>query len=194
MAPSIIPLSLAEVLLIQPERFGDSRGFFSETYSRRTLAEAGITDEFVQDNHSLSAGAGTVRGLHYQLPPFAQAKLVRVTRGSILDVAVDLRQGSPTFGHHVTQPLSADAWNQLFVPVGFAHGFCTLEPDTEVVYKVTAYYSRAHDRGIRWNDPGLDIDWPVDPAKALLSDKDRAHPCLTEIASTELFALAAGRE
>src|SRR6476660_5708288 len=129
VAPSITPLSLTEVLLIQPERFGDSRGFFSETYSRRSLAEAGITDEFVQDNHSLSASVGTVRGLHYQLAPFAQAKLVRVTRGSIREVVDDLRPGAPTSGRHVVQALSADAWNPLFVPVGFAHGFCTLEPD-----------------------------------------------------------------
>jgi dTDP-4-dehydrorhamnose 3,5-epimerase len=195
MAVSVTPLSLPEVRLVAPDRFGDDRGFFSETYSRRALAAAGIVDEFVQDNHSLSALPGTVRGLHYQLPPFAQAKLVRVTRGAVFDVAVDLRRGSPTFGRHVSCTLSAEAWNQVFVPEGFAHGFCTLEPGTEVVYKVTAYYSREHDRGIRWDDPELGIPWPVDPAAAVLSDKDRALPRLTEAAEGELFHLGgrAGR-
>ena len=187
MAAAITPLSLPAVRLIVPDRFGDDRGFFSESYSRRTLADAGIEDEFVQDNHSLSAQAGTVRGLHYQLPPFAQAKLVRVTRGAILDVAVDIRRGSPTFGQHVAATLSAAAWNQLYVPVGFAHGFCTLEPDTEVIYKVSAYYSRAHDRGIRWNDPELRLAWPVDAAAAILSAKDQIQPRLAEVAPGELF-------
>lgn len=187
MAAAITPLSLPAVRLIVPDRFGDDRGFFSESYSRRTLADAGIEDEFVQDNHSLSAQAGTVRGLHYQLPPFAQAKLVRVTRGAILDVAVDIRRGSPTFGQHVAATLSAAAWNQLYVPVGFAHGFCTLEPDTEVIYKVSAYYSRAHDRGIRWNDPELRLAWPVDMAAAILSAKDQIQPRLAEVAPGELF-------
>src|SRR5215208_629678 len=157
MPLSVQALAITEVRLIVPDRFHDERGYFSETYSRRDFAAAGVTDEFVQDNHSLSTKTGTVRGLHYQLAPVAQAKLVRVLRGAIFDVAVDLRRGSPTFGLHVAQTLSAGAWNQLFVPVGFAHGFCTLEPDTEVVYKVTAQYSRAHDRGIRWNDPALAI-------------------------------------
>ncbi len=187
MAAAITPLSLPAVRLIVPDRFGDDRGFFSESYSRRTLADAGIEDEFVQDNHSLSAQVGTVRGLHYQLPPFAQAKLVRVTRGAILDVAVDIRRGSPTFGQHVAATLSAAAWNQLYVPVGFAHGFCTLEPDTEVIYKVSAYYSRAHDRGIRWNDPELRLAWPVDAAAAILSAKDQIQPRLAEVAPGELF-------
>lgn len=187
MAAAITSLSLPAVRLIVPDRFGDDRGFFSESYSRRTLADAGIEDEFVQDNHSLSAQVGTVRGLHYQLPPFAQAKLVRVTRGAILDVAVDIRRGSPTFGQHVAATLSAAAWNQLYVPVGFAHGFCTLEPDTEVIYKVSAYYSRAHDRGIRWNDPELRLAWPVDAAAAILSAKDQIQPRLAEVAPGELF-------
>ena len=193
MAVSIVSLAIPELRLIVPDRFADERGFFSETYSRRDLAEGGIEDEFVQDNHSLSAPVGTVRGLHYQLPPFAQAKLVRVTRGAVLDVAVDLRQGSPTFGRHVAATLSAANWNQLFVPAGFAHGFCTLEPDTELVYKVTAHYSREHDRGIRWDDPDLAIDWPVEPAAVVLSDKDRALPRLAEIAASGLFELPAGR-
>ena len=192
MAVSITPLSLPEVRLVVPDRFGDDRGFFSETYSRRALAAAGIVDEFVQDNHSLSARPGTVRGLHYQAPPFAQAKLVRVTRGAVFDVAVDIRRGSPTFGRHVSCTLSAAAWNQVLVPEGFAHGFCTLEPDTEVVYKVTGYYSREHDRGIRWDDPELAIPWPVDPAAAFLSDKDRALPRLAEVPEGELF-LRGGR-
>jgi dTDP-4-dehydrorhamnose 3,5-epimerase len=189
MAVSIVSLALPEVRLIVPDRFLDERGFFSETYSRRALVEAGIADEFVQDNHSLSVPVGTVRGLHYQLPPFAQAKLVRVTRGAALDVAVDLRRGSPTFGRHVATTLSAAKWNQLLVPVGFAHGFCTLEPDTEIVYKVTAYYSRGHDRGIRWDDPELGIDWPVTAGAAILSDKDRALPLMAELDEAELFGL-----
>ena len=130
-------LAIPEVKLITPRRFGDARGFFSETYNAKAFAEAGITLTFVQDNHSLSAPAGTVRGLHFQSPPFAQDKLVRVTRGRILDVAVDIRRSSPTFGQHVTAEISAEAWNQILVPAGFAHGFVTLEPDTEVVYKVT---------------------------------------------------------
>lgn len=190
MAVSITSLSLPEVRLIVPDRFGDDRGFFSETYSRRALAAAGIVDEFVQDNHSLSALPGTVRGLHYQLPPFAQAKLVRVTRGAVFDVAVDIRRGSPTFGRHASCTLSAEAWNQLFVPEGFAHGFCTLEPGTEVVYKVTAYYSREHDRGIRWDDPALGIAWPVEPRAAVLSEKDRGLPVMEEATEAALFEFA----
>jgi dTDP-4-dehydrorhamnose 3,5-epimerase len=189
MAVSITSLSLPEVRLIAPDRFGDDRGFFSEVYSRRDFAAAGIAAEFVQDNHSLSAQPGTVRGLHYQLPPFAQAKLVRVVRGAVFDVAVDLRRGSPSFGRHVSAVLSAEAWNRLFVPTGFAHGFCTLEPATEVVYKVTAYYSRDHDRGIRWDDPALGILWPVGPAAAVLSEKDRALPGL-QAAEAALFQFA----
>ena len=191
MAVSIVALALPEVRLIVPERFRDERGFFSESYSRRALAEAGIGEEFVQDNHSLSRPVGTVRGLHYQLPPYAQAKLVRVTRGAVLDVAVDLRRGSPTFGRHVSATLSAEAWNQLYVPIGFAHGFCTLEPDTEIVYKVDAYYSREHDRGILWDDLG--IGWPVDPTAAVLSVKDRALPRLAQVTGADLFEWPAGR-
>lgn len=194
MAASITSLCIPDVKVIVPERFGDDRGFFSETYSRRSLADVGIEEEFVQDNHSLSALVGTVRGLHYQLPPFAQAKLVRVVRGAVVDVAVDLRRGSSTFGQHVAVTLSAAAWNQIYVPVGFAHGFCTLEPDTEVVYKVTAYYSRAHDRGISWNDPELRIAWPVEAAAAQLSDKDRNQPRLTDVAAGDLFDFAPDRE
>jgi dTDP-4-dehydrorhamnose 3,5-epimerase len=180
---NVISLSIPEVKILEPERFGDQRGFFSETYNRRTLAERGIELEFVQDNHSLSRPKGTIRGLHYQSPPFAQAKLVRVVRGSILDVAVDLRQGSPTYGKHVAAAISAKAWNQILVPVGFAHGFCTLEADTEIIYKVTNYYSREHDQGILWNDPELGIDWPVSKETSLVSPKDRRLPRLSEIVS-----------
>lgn len=193
MAVSIVALAIPEVRLIVPDRFVDERGFFSETYSRRVLAEAGIADEFVQDNHSLSLPVGTIRGLHYQLPPFAQAKLVRVVRGAVLDVAVDIRRGSPTFGRYVAANLSAEGWNQLLVPVGFAHGFCTLEPGTEIVYKVSAYYSREHDRGIRWDDAELAIDWPVQPSVAVLSAKDQGLPRLADVPACDLFELPAGR-
>ena len=173
-------LAIPDVLLVEPARFGDARGFFSEVWSRRALAQHGITADFVQDNHSLSREAGVVRGLHFQRPPAAQGKLVRVVRGAVLDVAVDLREGSPTYGRHVATRLSAENWRQLWVPRGFAHGFCTLEPDTEVLYKVDAYYDREADAGIRWDDPALGIDWPV--AAPILSDKDRAAPCLAEVA------------
>lgn len=175
-------LAVPEVLLIEPRRFADARGFFSEVWSRRALAEAGLDMEFVQDNHSLSTEVGVVRGLHYQKPPSAQGKLVRVVRGAILDIAVDIREGSPSYGQHVARVLSAENWQQLWVPRGFAHGFCTLEPDTEVLYKVDAYYDRAADAGIAWDDPALGIDWPVDSSEAILSDKDRAAPRLAEIA------------
>jgi dTDP-4-dehydrorhamnose 3,5-epimerase len=172
--------ALPDVKIVKPKRFGDSRGFFSEVYNKQTFADAGICLEFVQDNHSLSAKAGTLRGLHFQTAPFAQDKLVRVTRGRILDVAVDLRRSSPSFGRHVAVELSAENWLQLLVPVGFAHGFCTLEDDTEVIYKVANYYSAAHDKGIAWDDPALGIDWPVTAAEATLSEKDRHHPRLAE--------------
>jgi dTDP-4-dehydrorhamnose 3,5-epimerase len=175
------PTALPDVKIVNPQRIGDQRGFFSETYNRQRFAEAGIDVEFVQDNHSLSAVPGTVRGLHFQSEPFAQAKLVRVVRGRILDVAVDIRRSSPTFGKHVAVELSAENGLQLLVPVGFAHGFCTLEPDTEIVYKVSGYYSAAHDHGLRWNDPALGIDWPVAPANAVLSDKDKKQPLLAEL-------------
>lgn len=174
-------LAIPEVLLIHPKKFGDDRGFFSETYSRQAWRQAGFETEFVQDNHSLSAKAGTVRALHFQVPPFAQDKLVRVVRGAILDVAVDLRRGSPTYGRHVSAEISAANWTQILVPGGFAHGFCTLEPDTEVIYKVSNPYSPDHDRGLMWNDPDLAIAWPVSAAEATLSDKDRRHPTLAQL-------------
>jgi dTDP-4-dehydrorhamnose 3,5-epimerase len=174
-------LSIPDVLIIRPKRFGDHRGFFSETWSRAAFAAAGLDLDFVQDNHSLSAEKGTVRGLHFQSPPKAQDKLVRVVRGAILDVAVDIRRGSPTYGRHVSAVISAAEWNQILVPKGFAHGFCTLEPDTEVVYKVTDGYAPEHDHGLAWDDPALAIDWPVSAGAAVLSDKDRRHPVLADL-------------
>lgn len=178
---NISPLAIPEVKVFRPSKHGDRRGFFSETYNKQTLSEAGIALDFVQDNHSFSADPGTIRGLHFQTPPFAQDKLVRVVRGRILDIAVDLRHGSPTFGRHVTAEISAHEWNQILVPVGFAHGVVTLEPDTELIYKVTNYYSAAHDKGVRWDDPALEIQWPVTEAQAILSDKDRKQPLLREL-------------
>ena len=179
----IHPMSIAAVQVLTPKMHGDHRGFFSEVYNKKTLVEAGIDVEFVQDNHSLSAEKGTVRGLHFQAPPFAQDKLVRVVRGAVFDVAVDLRKGSATYGGHVGVVLSAEAWNQLFVPIGFAHGFMTLEADTEVVYKVSDYYAPDHDHGLLWNDPALGIRWPIAEEEAVLSDKDRVQPTLSEFAT-----------
>jgi dTDP-4-dehydrorhamnose 3,5-epimerase len=173
-------LELAGVYEITPQRFGDNRGFFSETYSAPGLAAAGIDLVFIQDNHSLSKAAGVLRGLHYQLPPFAQDKLVRVVRGAILDVAVDIRKSSPTFGRWLALEVSAQRWNQILVPKGFAHGFITLVPDTEVVSKVTERYAPDHDRSIRFDDPAIGIDWPMPVAEITLSDKDRKAPLLAE--------------
>ena len=181
MSLVVEPLAIPEVRIIRPRRHGDARGFFSETWSRQALAEAGIELDFVQDNHAFSAEAGTVRGLHFQIPPYAQAKLVRVVRGAILDVAVDIRAGSPTYGRHVAAVISAAEWNQILVPVGFAHGLATLEPGTEVLYKVSAPYSPAHDKGLLWNDPALGIDWPVGEAEAIVSEKDRRQPRLADL-------------
>jgi dTDP-4-dehydrorhamnose 3,5-epimerase len=178
--------AIPDVKLLSPKKFGDHRGFFSEIYSRKTLRDAaGIDLEFVQDNHSLSAEKGVLRGLHFQIPPMAQAKLIRVVHGAVLDVVVDVRRNSPTFGKNVTAVLSAENWKQIFVPVGFAHGFVTLESNTEVVYKVTNYYSPAHDRGILWNDPALGIDWGISADRAVLSEKDRKNPKLAD--AKELF-------
>ncbi|KAB2677841.1 dTDP-4-dehydrorhamnose 3,5-epimerase [Brucella pseudintermedia] len=181
----IRPLDLDGVLEISPRKFGDDRGFFSETYNAKSFAEAGIDLTFVQDNHSYSAAKGVVRGLHYQLPPFAQDKLVRVTRGAILDVAVDIRKGSPTFGKWVALEVSAGKWNQILVPKGFAHGFMTLVEHTEVIYKVTNYYSPEHDRSIRFDDPAIGIDWPIPASGVQLSDKDQKAPML---ADADVFA------
>jgi dTDP-4-dehydrorhamnose 3,5-epimerase len=169
-------LGLGGVLEVVPPRFGDERGFFSETHSDASFAEAGLNLRFVQDNHSFSAGKGVLRGLHYQLPPRAQDKLVRVVRGSIFDVAVDIRRDSPGFGSWVGLDLSAKKWNQILVPKGFAHGFVTLEDNTEVIYKVTDVYSLEHDRNIRFDDPDLGIAWPIDAGQVQLSAKDKAAP------------------
>jgi dTDP-4-dehydrorhamnose 3,5-epimerase len=173
--------SLPGVLVLTPARHADHRGVFTELYSRAALAAAGIAAEFVQDNMSISTAAGTVRGLHFQRPPCAQAKLVYVLRGSILDVVVDLRHGVASYGRHLAVTLSAAAGNQVFVPVGFAHGLCTLEPDTQVIYKVSSPYAPSHDGGLLWNDPALGIDWPVQPGAAVVSEKDRRLPRLAEL-------------
>lgn len=180
MGLEVRPLAIPEVLLLQSPQYRDARGFFSETYNKKAFIEAGIDLDFVQDNHSLSVSAGTVRGLHFQSHPFAQDKLVRVVKGRILDVAVDIRRTSPTFGQYVAAEISADAWNQILIPIGFAHGLCTLEPNTEVVYKVTNYYSAKHDLGVRWNDPDIGINWPIMDAEAHLSEKDRLLPVLKD--------------
>ncbi|ATU94506.1 dTDP-4-dehydrorhamnose 3,5-epimerase [Phyllobacterium zundukense] len=172
------PLALEGVLEISPRKFCDDRGFFSETYNAESFAEAGITLQFVQDNHSLSTARGVLRGLHYQLPPRAQDKLVRVVKGSILDVVVDIRKNAPTFRKWVSLEVSAKKWNQILVPKGFAHGFVTLEENTEVVYKVTDYYSPEHDRSLRFDDPSIGIEWPFEAAAIQLSDKDRKAPLL----------------
>jgi len=177
----VLETGIADIKLLKPVRHVDSRGFFSEIFKESELRKHGIDIHFVQDNHSLSASKGVVRGLHFQIAPFAQAKLLRVTAGSIFDVAVDIRRGSPSFGRHIAVVLSATEWNQIFIPEGFAHGYCTLEPNTEVIYKVSAYYSPAHDRGLLWNDPALDIAWPVSANDAMVSDKDRIHPVLSRL-------------
>jgi dTDP-4-dehydrorhamnose 3,5-epimerase len=173
-------LGLPGVLEIVPNRFGDERGFFSETWNATRYAEAGIAAAFVQDNHSLSAVQGTLRGLHCQIAPSVQGKLVRVVRGAIWDVAVDIRRGSPSYGRHVAAELSAANWAQLWIPGGFLHGFCTLAPDTEVIYKVTAGYDQAAERGVIWDDPELALPWPVTAAAAVLSEKDRKLPRLAD--------------
>lgn len=172
------PSAIPDVLLIRPVRHDDARGFFSEVYSRRAFAAAGIDIEFVQDNYSRSVERGVVRGLHFQVPPFAQHKLIWVARGAIFGVAVDLRWGSPTYGRAVTRTISAESWSQLLVPAGFAHGYCALEPNTDIAYKVSAYYSPEHDRGLLWSDPALGIAWPVATSEAILSERDRRHPTL----------------
>ena len=173
-------LGLDGVCEITPKRFGDHRGFFSETYNALSLAEAGIELVFMQDNHSLSMARGVLRGLHYQLPPLAQDKLVRVPRGAILDVVVDLRKSSETFGHWLTLEISAEKWNQILVPKGFAHGFVTLAENTEVIYKVTEPYSPAHERTIRFDDPKIAIDWRIAASGISLSDKDSMASLLAD--------------
>ncbi len=177
--------SLAEVLVITPRRFGDERGFFSESWNRRAFAQAGLEFDFVQDNESLSVDAGTLRGLHYQAPPNAQAKLVRVARGAVLDVAVDVRRGSPDFGKWVSVELSAENGRQILIPRGFLHGFVTLLPDTHVLYKADNYYAPESDGAVAWNDPDLAIDWQTD--KVTLSDKDAAAPRLADWESPFIY-------
>jgi dTDP-4-dehydrorhamnose 3,5-epimerase len=173
---SFEPMAIADVVLITPRRYEDHRGHLAETYEREAFRSAGISAVFVQDNESQSRRRGTVRGLHFQREPMAQAKLVRVLRGAIFDVAVDLRPNSPSFGRWCGAELTADNGRAMFVPRGFAHGFCTLADDTMVVYKVDAGYSRAHEGGIRWNDPAIGIDWPIGAGEAILSDRDRGLP------------------
>ena len=174
-------LAIPAVLLLTPPRFADSRGFFSETWNAARYAAAGIDGPFVQDNHSLSARRGTIRGLHCQIAPSVQGKLVRVVKGAIWDVAVDARRASPTYGQHVAAVLSAENWQQLWIPGGFLHGFCTLEPDTEVIYKVQGgLYDRATERGVIWNDPQLALPWPVSPGEVLVSEKDAQLPRLAD--------------
>jgi dTDP-4-dehydrorhamnose 3,5-epimerase len=169
------------IFAIAQVKRGDARGFFSETYRKDLLAAEGITLEFVQDNHVYSAAAGVLRGLHFQTPPHAQGKLVRCIRGSVLDVSVDIRQGSPTYGQHVAVELSAEDWKQLWVPPGFAHGYLTLEANSEVFYKVTDYWAPECERGIAWNDPALGIDWRLPLADLILAEKDKKHPPLSEV-------------
>ncbi len=170
-------------LLLKPQKHGDARGFFSEVFRQDQFdATAGPT-VFVQDNHSRSQARGVIRGLHYQAPPFAQGKLVRVTRGAVFDVAVDVRRGSPTFGRHIGAELSEDNWAQLWVPPGFLHGFCTLSEDVEFLYKVTAYYSPEHDGAVAFDDPQIGINWPLKGREPLVSDKDRKAPRLVDMAA-----------
>jgi len=173
-------LNIPEILLVTPARFEDDRGFFSETWNGPKWAAAGFAETFVQDNQSLSRQAGTVRGLHCQIAPSAQGKLVRVIKGAIWDVAVDIRHGSPSFGHYAAATLSEANWQQLWIPPGFLHGFCTLEPDTAVIYKVTASYDKAAERAVMWNDPDLALPWPLPASGALLSQKDMALPRLAD--------------
>ncbi|MGQ4275111.1 dTDP-4-dehydrorhamnose 3,5-epimerase [Terrihabitans sp. B22-R8] len=175
-------MAMNPVQLIKPRRFGDERGWFTEVYSERAFAQAGIEVRFVQDNHSLSRPAGVLRGLHFQTPSHGQDKLVRCVRGRIWDVAVDVRKGSPTFGDWVGAELSAENGHQLFVPIGFAHGFVTLDPDTEVTYKVSDFYAPECDGGIRWNDPDIGLPWPV-PGPPILSPKDEILPLLADFDS-----------
>jgi dTDP-4-dehydrorhamnose 3,5-epimerase len=173
--------------MLTPTRHVDLRGFFSETFCANDFAEHSINAIFVQDNHTYSSQKGVLRGLHFQVPPHAQGKLVRCSRGAILDVAVDIRRGSPSYGRHVATELSAANWKQLWIPPGFAHGYVTLEDDCEVIYKVTDYYAPDCDRGIAWDDPALAIDWRIPAEDLLLSDKDRKHPQLSKVAFSFQF-------
>lgn len=177
---SATSLANSDVLLIKSHRFQDARGYFAETYSESEFASFGIETHFVQDNHSMSTARGTVRGLHFQTPPYPQSKLVRVIKGAIFDVAVDLRKGSPLFGNWFGARLDADSGEQIFIPRGFAHGFCTLQPQTEVIYKVDNSYSAECESGLFWADPDISIDWPISDDEAILSDKDKKLPTLSQ--------------
>nr|WP_289847751.1 dTDP-4-dehydrorhamnose 3,5-epimerase [Shimia thalassica] len=179
--------ALPGVLLITPARFGDHRGFFSESWNRQRMVENGVDIDFVQDNHSLSREVGTVRGLHFQSPPHAQAKLVRCGKGSLFDVAVDIRKGSPTFGRWIGEELSFENGKQLLIPAGFLHGFVTREPDTEIIYKCSDYYSPECDGAVRFDDPDIAIDWNMGDVAAVLSDKDTAAPFLKDFDSPFVY-------
>ncbi|MEO0965363.1 MAG: dTDP-4-dehydrorhamnose 3,5-epimerase [Planctomycetota bacterium] len=180
-------LAIPEVKLITPKRFGDHRGFFMETFSAPKLAEHGIARDWVQDNHSLSEHPGVLRGLHYQAPPHAQAKLVRVVAGRVWDVAVDVRKGSPTYGQWAAAELSAENDQQMFVPEGFAHGFVTLEPGTAFLYKVSDTYAPQAEGGVAWDDPALALPWPLDGIEPRLSEKDTRLPRLAELDSPFVY-------
>jgi dTDP-4-dehydrorhamnose 3,5-epimerase len=177
------PLSLADVKLLVPRRHADARGYFVEIYNRRAFARAGIANAFIQDNESCSKRKGTVRGLHYQAPPKAQAKLVRVVKGAVFDVVVDARKDSPTFGKWAGVELAEGDGRLLFIPAGFLHGLATLKDDTIVAYKVDALYDASLDGAVRWNDPDLGIDWRVDPGAAVVSEKDAAAPAWRDFKS-----------
>ncbi|MBI3436784.1 MAG: dTDP-4-dehydrorhamnose 3,5-epimerase [Proteobacteria bacterium] len=181
MRLQVTPLNLPDVRLIHTDRHADPRGYFSESYVKQDFAAAGITSDFIQDNESMSVSHGTVRGLHFQIAPFAQAKLIRVLRGAIFDVALDIRGESATYGQHACAELTAATGDQLLIPAGFAHGFCTLEPDTVVIYKTDNVYSPRHERGVYWADPALAIAWPLNEQDAVISAKDRALPPLAAL-------------
>ena len=183
VSTEIISKSLSGIILLKPQRFNDLRGFFSETWSQRNLSEVGIDINFLQENHSFSHNAGTIRGLHSQSPPHAQAKLVRCGKGRLLDVAVDIRIGSPTYGQWVGEELSFENGKQLLIPVGFLHGFATLEPNTEIIYKCSEYYAPGFEYSVRFDDPDIDIDWGIRHEDAVLSDKDANAPFLKDLSS-----------
>lgn len=183
----VTALEIPGVFVFSPKKFGDERGFFSETWRQSVFQHHIPGVELVQDNHSFSASTGVLRGLHFQTPPFDQGKLVRVVKGRVLDVIVDLRRGSPTYGHHISVDLSRDNWRQLWVPAGFAHGFITLEPDTEFLYRCTQYYSPQHDSGLRFDDPDLAIKWPLPADQLTLSEKDLNLPAFKDFVSPFTF-------
>ena len=188
MPPNVRRLSIPDVILIEPRRFEDSRGYFAETYSKRSFTEVPV-DVFVQDNEALSMHRGTVRGLHFQVSPEPQAKLVRVLKGAVFDVAVDIRPGSATYGKWCAATLAAADGGQLFIPRGFAHAYCTLVPDTIFAYKVDGYYDKGSERGFRFNDPDIGIEWPVPEAEMMVSEKDATLPFLRDIATPFQFGI-----